>query len=518
MITKITIENFKGIGDQVEIPICPITLLFGPNSAGKSTIMHAFHYAREVFERHNLNADKTIAGGDFIDLGGFKNFVHNHDLGNTISLRFDLDLKGVNLPTYWDGNLLLSGTQQIKTGWVEIEIGWDDLHQRPSVQNYKVGFNGQEIGNIISEKNMVVVSNFAMDKIMTQYIDEKSGDDEFIEPNDFLDDILSSVDGELSNQGYLCSLDQKDALPLCDRPLPAIINSDPESPESLQPTYSFIKIMSQVFVGMAEVVRNELQHFCYVGPLREKPSRGYVPPRFDDPSRWATGLGAWDALCSGEKVLIDFVNLWLSHEDLLNTGYTLSKRKYLQLDEENPLYGLLVNHQAYDEIEDMAVELNNLPVRDEITLTNGSGITLGIQDVGEGIGQVIPVIVAAFYPKASIVQIEQPELHLHPTQQAVLGDLLICGATGKTRKPFIIETHSEHLILRILRRIRETSKPGDIACPPAFGVTPDDLAVLYIQSRNSQVKIIKIDVDKDGEFIQPWPDDFFEQDYHERFA
>lgn len=76
MITGISIENFKGIGDKVEIELRPITLLFGPNSAGKSTILHALHYAREIFERHNLDADLTRAGGRYVDLGGFRNFLH----------------------------------------------------------------------------------------------------------------------------------------------------------------------------------------------------------------------------------------------------------------------------------------------------------------------------------------------------------------------------------------------------------------------------------------------------------
>ena len=48
MITKITLENFKGIKDRVEIDLKPITLLFGPNSAGKSTVVQAIHYMKEI--------------------------------------------------------------------------------------------------------------------------------------------------------------------------------------------------------------------------------------------------------------------------------------------------------------------------------------------------------------------------------------------------------------------------------------------------------------------------------------
>ena len=57
MITGITIENFKGIREQVNLDRRPIALLFGSNSVGKSTGLRALHYAREVFERHSLDAD-----------------------------------------------------------------------------------------------------------------------------------------------------------------------------------------------------------------------------------------------------------------------------------------------------------------------------------------------------------------------------------------------------------------------------------------------------------------------------
>ena len=71
MLTQISIENFKGIGEKVTIPIRPITLLFGPNSAGKSTILQAMQYAYEILEHGNVDPDRTTLGGNAVDLGGF---------------------------------------------------------------------------------------------------------------------------------------------------------------------------------------------------------------------------------------------------------------------------------------------------------------------------------------------------------------------------------------------------------------------------------------------------------------
>lgn len=131
MITSISIENFKGIGQRLDLNLRPLTLLFGANSAGKSTILHALHYAREVFERHNLNADQTIAGGPFVDLGGFQNFVHNQNLDSPVRISFDLNLEDTGLPDY--GTLPPPGVpyeeagplvRKVKHGMVLVTISW----------------------------------------------------------------------------------------------------------------------------------------------------------------------------------------------------------------------------------------------------------------------------------------------------------------------------------------------------------------------------------------------------------
>jgi len=521
MITKIAIENFKGIGERVEIPIRPLTLLFGPNSAGKSSIMHAFHYAREIFERHNLDADRTIAGGDFVDLGGFQNFVHDHKPDNVIRFRLDMDLREADAPEYYFPVATWRMFPAWSSGWVSVEIAWDDLRQRPFVKSYEAGVNEDLFGRITCERGEVVISKCEFDH--PALMDETEEDEDLgVTP---LEDLVHELDVEefLAGDDFIHLLNQEDALPPCGRPLTIDHNWEAEpsfDPEGQrQPAGAIAELvggLSQVFVGMADIARDELRRFYYLGPFRQKPPRDYTPPRFPDTSRWATGLGAWDVLHAAEEKLLDHVNLWMAHEVGLDTGYTLQRKGYVLLDEEGPLYSNLVTYRAFDEIEDLALELDQQPKRGQLVLANEAGLLLALQDVGEGIAQVLPVVVAALCPDASAVQIEQPELHLHPKQQAALGDLLIRGALGKPAKPIIAETHSEHLVLRVLRRIRETTR-GD---EPFMGipVTAENVAVYYVQMKVGQSSLLSIDVDDKGEFVQPWPDDFFEIDFQERFA
>ena len=80
-LSHIEIENFKGIGTKQSIDLAPITLLFGPNSAGKSTILQALHYLREILERNNPDPDQTIAFQDLRQVLAFLHDIDNFGLG-----------------------------------------------------------------------------------------------------------------------------------------------------------------------------------------------------------------------------------------------------------------------------------------------------------------------------------------------------------------------------------------------------------------------------------------------------
>lgn len=140
-----------------------------------------------------------------------------------------------------------------------------------------------------------------------------------------------------------------------------------------------------------------------------------------------------------------------------------------------------------------------------IMLRDNHQRTVSLGDVGSGIGYVIPAIVGPLYK--DICFVEQPELHLHPAMQAALGD--VYARVKNSRGGIVIlETHSEHLLLRLLRRVRETSK--GLHGNDELLVRPDDLAIYYFNpGHDGATTVKKLRLTPEGEFMDRWPRGFF---------
>ncbi|MCA9187492.1 MAG: DUF3696 domain-containing protein [Planctomycetales bacterium] len=134
--------------------------------------------------------------------------------------------------------------------------------------------------------------------------------------------------------------------------------------------------------------------------------------------------------------------------------------------------------------------------------TKGSLGEVDLPDVGFGISQVLPVLVECFYaPANSIILMEQPEIHLHPRAQAFLADVMIdvinAREDGHDRNiQLIIETHSEHFLRRLQRRIAEDA------------VKKEQVAAYFADASRTPTTLDELRLDICGN-IENWPKDFF---------
>ncbi|ABI64461.1 MULTISPECIES: DUF3696 domain-containing protein [Maricaulis] len=593
-LTRIEIENFKGIGKRQVIDLAPITLLFGPNSAGKSTVLQALHYVREILERQNPDPDETIAGG-LIDLGGFTSLVHRHELDRAIQIKlvgslnegevneylelntgeFLIDDRFAALPIrYLIGeNSDLKDRGVVETVAVEFSVSWSDAHDAPYVDRISFEMDGERTLSIESkpDRGRAILTGFNFKHPLFQQfidlddeLDEEELDGLASDPSEAPEDPFSSPLGsevwELSadlsmetsplagSEFRVAAWTPFGALPDLDRDLDIALTEVDES--EVQDKHSsgaavqrltksaqeevkreligearrrdaLEETLDELVRGPLRILRAHLKATRYVGPLRDIPSRSFSPKASPDEGRWASGLAAWDRLAQpGSERLLRETNAWLADSDRLNIGCQVERLHYREVPVPGAISALFERGLTEDDLGLLQELYQDLAVRTELSLRDlKAGVVVAPADVGVGVSQLVPVVVACLDDYESILAIEQPELHIHPAVQVGLGDLFISAAanadldTGSTT--LLVETHSEHLMLRLLRRIREASE-GDIP-PCGHSLRPEELSVIYVEATDEAVRFKRLRIDSDGEFIDRWPKGFFEERAEELF-
>lgn len=557
-LSRLEIENFKGIGAKQVIDLAPITLLFGANSAGKSTILQSLHYVREVLARGNPDPDQTIAGG-LIDLGGFANLIHGQDLTRTMTIKLVIDeVDGYgtdrlplnsgaslyddefeNLPIrYLVGeNTDLRDYAVVQSIGISLSVAWSDLNGRPYVSSITTALNDVDVATITSPPQVgrAILSSFNFDHRLFERINDPdlpTSEDEGLSKYPLADEIfdlsrvMADIDRVAMKDYRVAVITVVGALPDLDRPMVSDLRDPDVSKVELEQKAPRVRglmaLLDEVIVGPMRLARDYLDRLTYIGPLREIPARAFQPRLSPDESRWAEGLAAWDLLYTDQKGdLLKRVNHWLSGQDRLGTNYEIvrTKRRVVPATSRmNLIFERGANEDDIAELQDIYQRLN---ATTDIALYDVTKrIRLAPIDVGVGISQMIPVVVGCLQDRNGIVMIEQPELHIHPAIQVGMGDLFIevvkpphnqVGG-GKT---LLVETHSEHIMLRLLRRVRETS--ANEIPPDGHSIAAEDISVIYVENVQGMVIFRQMKLDQDGDFRERWPHGFFEERAEELF-
>lgn len=594
--TRLTLSNFKAFGPVAQtVPLKPITLVFGPNSAGKSSILHSLLWLQHGLATGELDVHTTLRTK--VDLGGFDQLVHGHQPGTRPVI-------GWSIP----GTAIADGVG----GWNKFE-GFDlelQFHRRDGA----VGLCVLTITN--SDGPLLRASVIGADKARVDLLNaDHPAFARLIEawglpPEEGARHLDAAVDAGIALieiRGWI----------------PVGFNLAKEADPFLREAVA--KALDSLLCAFDREISSRIPGLYHIPPLRELPPRGFDPTRSDE---------HWRKLVSDRKVL-KRINRWLASDFMGGSRYEfelvrfirkdvaereladtvreafvdliaadafaddaashlerierkwkeeadrwhyLSKcpeyqqqvieneREFLANEYADGDFKELSNEEQWAEAEQRAMRVvENEPwyyehktpephfiefvkeddefaeflstrwnqeksekalgraldvpateQRSKLLLRDLRKKTvLALQDVGTGISQILPILSSAFAEKNRLITIEQPELHIHPRLQAELGDVFIESALGENKNTFLIETHSEHLILRILRRIRETTR-GKLP-DGTKAVQPEDVAVLFVEPGVDGSIVREIKIDEQGRIRSAWPDGFFEERLDELF-
>lgn len=553
MLKKIKFSGFKGkIIDEIELK--PITLLFGPNSAGKSTVIQVIHYIKEILDRRNYSPRGTKLGGNAIDLGGFKNFVFNHQLSIPIVLELEFDLSNKDLPGAQEAenssdefDIFSSFSSEVNSASLIIHIQWIDILDRAEATLYSIDINGESFITINLDsgnpKNIhTYISNLNIDHPLVKGYDTYSDNNDLFLAAFGLDPEITEDEFRINIKGSSSVIPNLDEGILLEDGILFPEEMDwfetEDTANELYENYrEIIDLYKKVVVSVGLLAKEELNRFKYIGPIREIPPRNFDPHFEDEIERWSNGLAAWDLILN-KKVDFDLLNKWLEklkinyHFELkkellslspkeLKSIINISEEEIIQqirqlfegVDLDVPLFQNSLEFNIYKEIKD-GFEKFDKTVNGKIEQNsnwvlykNNLKVEVKPHDVGIGISQVLPIIVAVLTQKNPILAIEQPELHIHPALQVELADLFIDAANKNPEAIYLIETHSEHFILRLLRRIRNASRSKE----NKLVLQPEHLNIYYIDNEEALTSIKKITVNEKGRFNEKWPKGFFEE-------
>jgi len=564
LLQALRVGNFKAFADTQRIPLKPITLIFGPNSAGKSSFIHSLalaheaQFGREKRSLSRLDVHHTDVGGSAIDLGGFRQYVHRGQLNRRVEWGAELKVSALSQGKDQRLAQLLAPVSSVAVN-MALGMELDDQDRphpgaEPRVDSIEIIADGVELlrmshrpataqaqahaGHLRLDR---LASDHAVFRQVLKAIVEAQTTSEEMRPEDFeaandaiaglLPELVVRIGQFFPSGVELPKGDGADIAPV-SRLFPV---SKGNRGEDIAQALRFVlpRTLNDLIKGLADVLADELKQLQYLSPLRSFPPRHLAFAEYEDANWYAGGGNAWD-LVRRDDAVRDAVNVWLSSPKL-KTPYKLVVRSLVALDQlQAPLEeglerlqdnGLMMEHEeesrhttggAWPVIKDVEAAASDLlgamqasdadRVRELVLVDQRTNTVVTHRDVGIGISQVLPVLVMAYASRGKLLAMEQPEIHLHPALQAELGDVFIEAALGERKNTFILETHSEHLILRLMRRIREGK------------IRPDDVGVVFVEPLARGSRFIELRIDDEGDFIDEWPGGFFEESFHEKFA
>jgi predicted ATPase len=440
MLTQLSVSNFKSWKKIDKMRLAPITGLFGTNSSGKTSILQLLLMLKQTIE----SSDRA----QVLEFGDEKSLTN---LGSFRDVVYEHEKPGaMDFSLDWSlSKPLVVKDPESKTNAL---FTTNELAFRCAL-----GENGAD---------RLAVSSLEYDAHGNRFVLKRKGQ--------------SAAKYELSNEneGIRFIRTQGRAW---DLPAPVKFYGFPDQVYAYYQNAGFLADLQLAF-------ENLFGRLYYLGPLREFPQRHYAWKGSEPADMGRRGERVVDALLAAQQ-----------RNAYISPGY---KRKRLTL-ETRVAHWLKELGLIYDfKVEPIAKGNNIYQVQVQKTASSAEVL---ITDVGFGVSQILPVLVLCYYvPEGSIILLEQPEIHLHPSVQFRLADVFV-DAMKNRGVQIVVESHSEHLLRRLQLRVAEA------------GISPAEIALYFCDIDEAGSKLTPLEVDLFGS-IKNWPKDFFGDEFGELAA
>ncbi len=562
-MSEISFKNFKAFGQKEQsFSNKPITLVYGANSVGKSSLLHAMLYKENLLSNGEIDLKKSNFAGDEIDFGGFDNFIHKHEDDRKIEYSFSFSnqetiefilQKWITVGhsiNYLDEYENMEDIDKDRAAYYTFPLHYSHIKSfidyPEKFTQYISKANSFNINPLINIKDLqnslnlygiktiditISISKdnslykflkkikiyFNSELYMIVTVGEDTGFDEF-KTNPYGSNLFLEINENSSfTKRILSVLNYKDVknlhYKLKGNNKWIYNNVFKRNNQQMTSLYNIIhsykneKNIWDVLGGIAMLVidtvdkseRNSIQYFS---PLRFYPKREdmiYNKYETNQENKSANSSKYfWQKIMKDEKT-ISGLNSWLGNKDKLKSNYRLCVDKYYKINDKNDIENL--------EKKDYMAQLKFIDLR--------TNIPVYPKDMGLGISQSLPIIASCLALKKTKIFIEQPELHLHPSLQCEIADEFI-KSHNENGNRFFIESHSEHLLLRIMKRLKQSSE-GKISKDDPLFISPKDICLLYVDSDGDDTYVQELRLSENGKLLDRWPNGFFEEGYGERF-
>lgn len=454
-ITRFGLRNFKAFHYLEDVELMPLTLLVGANSTGKSSIFQSLLLLKQTLLSSSGSGTLKF-DGDWVKLGGFSSVISDFDASRALEFRFGLKTL---MPSSMLRTTVAAGTVPSSAGsriLVDAQIQFSVAASPPD--------GSPALRELVIELSAPGCEPDGM-RVRVGSDEIEFNGKKFVLPEQRREQLFLGFLPEIGRLRY------------------AVLQ---EAEKLLFGSYGF------AYDWILSELRDELStRLDYLGPVRADPRPFY--PVSEDPEVGTRGEGAIPYLLRHRNDKVQFAPG--PTEMLQQGGLFDAVNHWLQRMRVTPSLTI-------DPVESIAY---TAAVRSPLVKSR----PINLSQVGFGISQILPVLIQGLRnPADAWVLFEQPEIHLHPRLQGELGDFfLACARTGKT---LMVETHSDHLVHRIRRRIAEDTT-GELA---------KLVQILFVHAgteENPGSYVEPLQVGPDGSIVN-WPDDFFQEGADEALA